>query len=451
MKEIFPINGADFECEFTLYNSDNNEEISFTKSSIKSLDLQENLFEPFQNATVTINNPFDFIDNTVLTRGDGRDKFKFSLKNKNAPDEDTLEYTFVVDGENNNTSKTDRSNNFKEFRLLDDKYFKLNEPIPYGTRFKGYVGDIIREIIEEKIGEDVIGDFEPGDHEIRPDSIPEYIIPPISFRYSDLIKYLLRIYYKKEGDLMVKSLLRYDRFEKKYSLIPITKMFADNTKLLQEGFTAGDLIGNPSDNKNNPPPEAPVNVYQTQLFNTNFTTPMLTYSNEYFLNFMASGYDPIMGMHGIREVRIADVKEKWAKKFVDVFKSVGGRPKPFLPLNQEKTERLFKTFSFPFTLEHTRALAEAEMVYDLTFYNLQLSINNLGDTRRTAGKFIDIYRQDFDVDPETGDERKVDKKLLGRWLVTKCRHTFTYDSYQNTLQCIKPYVGPDTKINDDIA
>ena len=73
---------------------------------------------------------------------------------------------------------------------------------------------------------------------------------------------------------------------------------------------------------------------------------------------------------------------------------------------------------------------------------MQLSVNNLGNTSRTAGKFIDIFRQD--------KEQDVDKKLLGRWLLTKVRHQFIGDSYQNTMQCVKTYVGPGTKISDDV-
>ena len=160
------------------------------------------------------------------------------------------------------------------------------------------------------------------------------------------------------------------------------------------------------------------------------------------MNYKAVGYDPILGEHAIREKRIKDIKELWKKNFVDVFKSEGGKPKPFLPLNKQKKENLFRTISTPFSVDKSANIAEAEMTSNLIFYNLCLSIDVVGDTKRQAGKFIDIYR--------TAEQVDSDKKLLGRWLVTKCRHKFYGDTYKNFIQCVKTYVGPDVNLDDDI-
>lgn len=442
MGEIFKINGAEFDCEFQLKDENDEVKIDFSKSAIKGLDLSENLLEPFQNASIMINNPIDIIESSHLARGDGRDKFTISIKNKEASDKEKLEYDFVLSNESNSTSKSDRTSNFKLYSLLDANYFKLNEPIPYGKRYRGAIGDIIKAILKEVVGEDVVDEdnFEAGDHVI--DLFPEHILPPTSQRYSDLIKYLLRIYYIEDEGLYVRAFLRFDRTNKKYNLLPISKIFKENKDNTIEAFGASDFVDKPTSNKNNPPPDTKTNKYLSPLFNTNLSTPMLEYSNSYFLNIAASGFDPILGEHGIREVRLEDIKDKWKEKFVDVFSSSGGKPKPFLPLNNKKKEDIFKSFSPPFSLEKSRNLAEAELTSNLTFYNLQLSVNNLGNTSRTAGKFIDIFRQD--------KEQDVDKKLLGRWLLTKVRHQFIGDSYQNTMQCVKTYVGPGTKISDDV-
>ena len=88
------------------------------------------------------------------------------------------------------------------------------------------------------------------------------------------------------------------------------------------------------------------------------------------------------------------------------------------------------------------ALARAQMVSNFTFFNLQLNIDNLGNTKRTAGTFMDVFNLHDHIDPVTGKERIVDRKLLGRWFITSVRHRFFKDSYQTVLQCIKPYVGP---------
>ncbi|HBY68947.1 MAG TPA: hypothetical protein DEG69_15120, partial [Flavobacteriaceae bacterium] len=109
------------------------------------MDIEENFLEPFTNGNIYINNPLDFIEDGKLVRGDGRDKFSILLEpvddgegveDNKAP----LKYSFVISGEQNSTSKTDRLNNFKTYRLIDRNYFLLSEQIPYGKRFRGKVG-----------------------------------------------------------------------------------------------------------------------------------------------------------------------------------------------------------------------------------------------------------------------------------------------------------------------
>lgn len=453
---IFPINGTDFYCKFNLTgpSTEGPGKIEFTKSAVVAFELEENFFEPFVNASVTVNNPLDYVENTVFTRGDGRDKFSITLyntKDKRPKEEITLEYDFVIANEQNSVSKTDRTNNFKTYTLIEENYFKLNEQIPYGKRYGGggrgsegvAIGDIIMEILEEVIGPGCIDEenWEPGDMVI--DNFPEYIIPPISFRYSDLIKYLLRLYYFIDGDLSCQGMLTYDRVTKKYQLRPISKIFGENPDLVQEAFGVGDLTNdkNVGTVKSNPIDEGvQVNEYTNALKSTNFTTPMVTWSNEFFTNYSISTTNRLLGIEVKELMTIKDVKDAWTKSFVDVFKCVGGVPKPFLPLNEAKSN-IFKPFILPYKKEHVRNIAKAQMISNLTFYNLQLAIDNIGDTARKAGKFIDVFKRNNREDIS-------DKKLLGRWFVTKVRHMFTKDKYYNVMSCIKTFVGPDSKIKD---
>ncbi len=80
---IFPINGTDFFCRFKLTgpSTEGVGAIEFTKSAIINFELEENFFEPFSSARVTVNNPLDFVENNVFTRGDGKDKFSIELYN----------------------------------------------------------------------------------------------------------------------------------------------------------------------------------------------------------------------------------------------------------------------------------------------------------------------------------------------------------------------------------
>lgn len=443
MAEIFKINGADYECEFILKNSDSKEEIKFSKSAIKGLELEENIFEPFINATIIINNPFDYIEKTITIRGDGNDIFTFSLKEKSAPDKEKLSYDFVVNNETNLTDDSDRSQNYKQYSLMDQNFFKLNQKVPFGKIYTGKIGAIIKGIIKEILGEEVIDEenWEDGDSEFT--IFPESVIPTSSFKYTDLLLYLLHLYYFKEDDIYVRGFLNLNRATKKYALVPITKFFSKNKDLTVEAFGVGDLVDKVEANKNNPPPTARVNAYTNALKNTNLSTPFLQYSNEYFVNTLVHGYDPILGEHSLREIRIKDLKKKWQEKFVDVFSSVGGKPRPFLVLNKVRQEENFRVFSAPYSVDNNAALMEAEMLNCFTFYNLQLVINNLGNTSRDSGKFIDIFKP-------AKEDGEVDRKLLGRWFVTKVIHTFTFDTYKNTILCIKTYLGSGKEPDDNI-
>ena len=120
---IFPINGTDFYCKFSLTgpSTEGPGKIEFTKSAVVSFELEENFFEPFVNASVTVNNPLDYVENTVFTRGDGRDKFSITLyntKDKRPKEEITLEYDFVIANEQNSVSKTDRTNDIDIERVV---------------------------------------------------------------------------------------------------------------------------------------------------------------------------------------------------------------------------------------------------------------------------------------------------------------------------------------------
>ena len=467
---VVPINGAKFFCEFKLKCADSFESedgalnvIDFTKSSIVSLDIVDSIFEPFTRGSITVNNPYDFIEHNVMLRGDSKDILEVKLYQIDedgtmsaTQEERQLKYEFVIEDENNSVSKTDRSNNFKTYSLIDVDYYKLNESIPYGKRYNGYVGDIIQQILEEFNFEIDPEKWSPGDHLIE--VFPQYIIPPQGWRYSDLIKYLLRINFNKsgDGDLAVQSILKQERGTNtergKFTLQPLTKIFHDNKKLVKESFTVNDLSDeqeikkSDGGNPNNPDPEEPVrfNEVTGQLKNTNLTSPMTRFTNEFFVNYTVSTHDPQTGVHSKETVVIEDMKEEWTRAFVEVFTCAGGLPRPNLYLDQ-KEKYIYKPFIMPFRHYEVLSLARAQMVSNLLFFNLQLNIDNIGDTNRRSCTFIDVFRRNQNIRTVGNDA-----KLLGRWFVTTVRHRFFKDRYQNVLQCVKPCIGPVSENNRDI-
>jgi hypothetical protein len=434
--EIFKINDIDYSCEFKLTNSDK-QEIKFTKSAIRGMSIVSQIFSPFATGTISIANPYDFIENEFSLRGDGRDEF-FIMFHPETDSEAKFERTFVVIDDANHVNPEVRSENIKTFTLIEKNAIPFSDIIPYSKKYSGPIGEILKGIFQELLGEDMVDDenWENGDFDIT-------YIPPLSFRYIDLVNYMIRHFYAKDGDIHVKGFIFYNVEIGKFQFKLISKLFEDNKKNLMEAFALGDLTDKlDTSNPNNPPPDAEVGEYIGQMKNLGYSTPLYGWNNNHFVNSLVYGYDKILGDHKIRRLLIDDVQEKWEKKFVDVFKSIAGKPKPFVVKNKT-TSKKFKHYRLPYPVENSVNIVEAEMCNSLTFYNLQCSFSNIGDTRRLAGKFVDIFK--------TKEETlKSDEKILGRWLVTGIQHNFFADAYTNDIMCCKTYVGPESSIDTDV-
>ena len=442
MAETFKINDIDYECEFILSNPDN-QEISFTKSSVRGMTLIDNIFEPFMNGSISIANPFDFVENEYFIRGDGRDEFliKFKPVEKGFKNEG-FEHTFVIIDDSDTVNPLTRAENFKTFSLIAKEAIAFTDMIPYGKVYSGKIGDILKDIFKEVLGDEMVDEdnWESGDFELT-------YYPPATFRYMDLIRYFLRLFYAKDDEIYVKGFIQYDDKSKKYRFDLLSKIFSDNKKHEMEAFIVGDLITDISfDNPNNPPSGPEIGEYIGGLKNIGYSTPLYNWNTNYFLNSLVIGYDNILGQQKIRKIDFTEIKKKWSKKFVDIFKSNSGKVKPFA-IKNNSTDQRYKRYKFPYPVEHGVKIVEAEIHNALTFYNLQLSFSNIGSTSRSSGKFIDIasgkkLKNDSDA-------LKSDEKILGRWYVTEIRHVFFADLYTNQIFATKTYIGPNSNIKED--
>jgi len=443
MAETFKINDIEYECEFKLSNPDN-QEVSFTKSAIRGMTLIDNIFEPFMSGSISVANPFDFIENDYFLRGDGRDEFiiKFKPKESKGFKNEEFEHTFVIIDDSDTVNPMSRSENHKTFSLIAKEAIAFTDMIPYGMVYTGKIGDILKDIFKEVLGEEFIDkdNWESGDFQIT-------YYPPATFRYIDVVRYFLRIFYAKDDDIYVKGFINYDEKTKKYVFVLLSKVFKDNKKYEMESFAVGDLVTEIGfDNSNNPTGQTPFGEYIGQLRNFGYSTPLYSWTTDFFINSLVIGYDKILGQQKIKKILFKDVKEKWKSKFVESFTSKGGKPKPFGVENKSMDKR-FKRYKFPYSVDDGVRIVEAEMHNALTFYNLQLSFTNIGNTSRTSGKFIDIFSA---KKVETKDELESDSKILGRWFVTEVRHIFLADLYTNQIFATKTYIGPNTNIKEDI-
>lgn len=440
MEETFKINDVEYQCEFKLSNPDN-QEVSFTKSAIRGMTLIDNIFEPFMSGEISIANPYDFIENDYFLRGDGRDEFliKFKPKSSNFEHEE-FEHTFVIVDDSDTANPIVRSENIKTFSLLAKEAVAFMDMIPYSKSYSGKIGEILYNIFKEVLGEDLVDkdNWEFGDFTIS-------YTPPATFRYMDLIRYFLRLYYAKDDDIYVKGFVNYNEVVKKYQLVLLSKIFKDNKKYEMEAFALGDLVAEIGfDNINNPPSGPPVGEYIGSLRNVGCSTPLYAWTTDFFLNSLVIGYNSTLGQQQIKKLDFEEVRKKWEKKFVTPFKSKGGKPK-FFAIKNNSTDKRFKRYKFPYSVEDGVKMVEAEMHNALTFYNLQLSFANIGNAARTSGKFIDIFSP-----KKNGPLLKSDEKILGRWLVTEMRHVFFAELYTNQVFASKTYIGPQSNIKEDV-
>ena len=429
MAEVFKINDIEYECEFKLSNPDD-QEISFTKSALRGMTLVDNVFDPFMSGSVSIANPYDFIENDYFIRGDGRDEFliKFKPKESKAIDKknDKFDHTFIIVGDSDDVNPIVRSENIKTFSLVSKNSIPFTDSSPYAKTYSGKVGAILKEIFKEVLGEDKVDEdnWEDGDFEVG-----EYT-PPATFRYIDTIQELMRSYYAKDDEIHVKGFIRFDKETDKFRLDLLSKIYADNEKNTIEAFGLGDLVTD-------------LGFEIGNLKNLGYSTPLYSWTSDYFINSLVFGYDRILGQNKIRKIKFDDIKEKWKKKFVDPFKA-SGKVKPFA-IKNKTTDKRFKRFSYPYNVDNSVKMVEAETHNALTFYNLQVSFSNIGNTVRQAGKFIDIFSP-----KKNGPKLKSDQKILGRWYVTEVRHIFFADLYTNQVFCTKTYIGPKANFKEDV-
>jgi len=434
MAETFIINGVEYEFECKLSNPDG-QEVSFTKSAIRGMTLIDNVFDHLTSGTISIANPYDFIEDEYFLRGDGRDELYIMFKPKDG--DVKIENTFVIVDDSDTANPAVRSENVKTFSLLDANVVPFMDTVPYGLTFNGKIGTILQDIFIDLLGEDKVDkqNWEAGDFTIS-------YTPPVTFRYIDLMRYLLRLYYAKDGEIYVKGFIGKDKG--KYTLRMLSKIYAENKDNTIEAFALGDLTDKiDTSNVNNPQSGPDFKGYIGSLKALGYSTPLYNWTKEYFLNSLVIGYDNILGQSKIEKLDFDVVKDKWAKKFVDVFKTVDGKPKPFA-IKNNTTDKRFKYYKFPYPVSDGVKLVEADMHNNLTFLNLQMSFANIGDTTRRPGKFIDIFST------RGNTELKSDEKILGRWFVTEVRHIFFADLYTNQVFGCKTYIGPRSNVKEDV-
>ena len=437
MADTTRINGAEYEYEYKLFNDDN--ELKLRDTAVVGFDICDNIFNPFADGYITLMNSYNYVEKEFAMRGDGNDKFQIKLKPKQDDNGDDLEYIFNIVSEQNYIDDATQSKNRKTYILQHVDMVSMKEMFPHERRYHGKAGKIIEDILEQ-VGLKP-GEIDPGDLIIK--EFPEYIIPTLSYRYIDVLFYVLQYYYKKTGEIYERGFLCYDRKNKEYNLkLLYTDFFAKYKSLIKESFNCGDLVSEPNSNPNNPPPKGDVKTFTGNVVSTNVTSAGTVISNTFFLNALITGYDHILGTSRTKKLRVDDVRELWAEKFVQNFSAVGGQPVKHVLLTDRKKSDEYKLFRLPFSYKDNINIVFADLITNFTLYNLQLNINVVGDVSRQSGSFINIFKLKED------GESNGDAIMLGSWFVTSVRHIKIGNTYRNEILGVKTYAGPDFSDSD---
>lgn len=428
MEYKYNVNGVNYVSEFTLENSDG-EKFEIPKSLVRGMNIEDNLFEPFMRGVITLANPYDLVEDDYSFRGDGGDTIKIKFYPEKNPNDVIFDEEFVVVEDDNYINPSTRGENHKNFQLKHKDMIPFLEKIPHGKKYHGKIGDILKYIFEKEM-ELKTDKWDSGDFTLT-------YIPPSTYRYIDVVYYLLKLFFGKSGNSYIKGFISYDQKNKKYNLELLSDIFKENSnqERLIEAFSIGDFASrNYTNNPSNPPKDAEVDKHYSILPNITYSTPMHGWNNSYFTNRLVFSYDKILGIQRVESMKIKDFVSKWRQMFVDVFKCLGGRPTPFV-IQNDNSDKKFRHFKTPYPMEIAKKIVEADFHNILTFYNLQVIFSNVGMLGRFSGKFLDIVK--FGK-----DESKHDKKMLGRWFITNVTHTFLGDNYTNSFTASKTYIGP---------
>ena len=442
MEDITKLNGADYRYEYKISNGNGKSEIKFNDSAVLLLSIENNIFDPFADGFVTFANAYNWIERKFIFRGDGTDKFHLELEAKDngsnpVTENAKMKYDFIITGEANFIDDSTQNKNRKTYTFVHQDKVMLQEMFSHEKRFKGKVGDIIKEILEAvSLKTDNI---EPGELEIK--DFPDYIVPYLKFRYIDILYYMLRFYYHKQDKLYVKGFLNRDMKTNKYSLKLLTTDYFDKYKeLTEESFHIGALVYQETSdaNPNNPSGAASdekTKTYGGNIVSVNTTPADINITNSLYLNSLIIGYDDMLGTMRTNRLTLKDVIEEWKKKFIDTFKTTGGKAKKHVLLTDRKASNEYKVYRLPFSCKDNTNIVFADMINSLTLCNSQINLNVIGDIGRTSGTFIDIYKK-------TDDEIKGDAVVLGTWFITSLRHLKIANTLRTEMYGVKTYAGP---------
>jgi hypothetical protein len=457
------------------------------RNVVLHLEITDNLFNPFHSAVIVIANDQNVLEKApepYVFLGNGRDivdleivpihtgNFDKDSKNEKNKENLGLKFQFVIieceDMINNGTT-------CKKLTLVEYAQYMLSENICniFGLQKAGGLaanymetnagngkptGEVIKSIIYA-----VYNDNNPTDDlfYVDPDTkekifdeegdITVTLNPYGTISYSEVLNYVLSFHsYKKSP-----CILQFDRYQKKFQLISLQRLFNDHTKYVIEKLK----FPSPSKEKTDTSTEQGNPERSSIIWDTFPVTFEESKISQFYVNSPTTKYNvDLSGNSGVLSnsrsfksivFNLTTLNsESFMKTFYDLFvlpfektfkgnagKNLVAYPNFYPNPNKVNNYNDFKGYLSP-ALDEKKFLNQklSSLLYLNNVYQFKLT----GKTHRKSLAFVDVTKT---AECKNGRyvPTKWDLNTLGRHLITNVKHVFTFDTYYNEVETIKPY------------
>lgn len=461
----------DFTCSIQVGNSF----VQLTQSSILYLEIRESIFNGFPEGMMLIDNNTGSADSVFVFSGDNTtDLLIIYLAPSEVKDDDSFKIKEVftiykvedmpVGEYPQGAKKIFFRNTFANELRVKKNTITVEDFYPFDgisnltdNERSIKTGTILKKLLGKDNntpdGMPRTGDFKIDDNEW--DEGKYSIFPNWCPGTETLYESIQKVYLKhiSADEPYDKCYLKYNRFDKKLSLVPINKLLLKNKTDSQNYFIENLVLGTFNTGTVE---EEEVNPAGVQLPIVSTSDTLLDISNIRAFKFFDLSSDilekdlvitipPVLDFNNTSRFNLG---EQDVKKAYDFFVNYYVR-EPFnhmVDKNNALPSLIWANIRKKITTQYNKVLVtpfkswdhayDVEVIANLLnvfmFKGLSCTFSLRGATHRTIGKFVDIEQKDTYVTNKFA-------KVPGRWLVTECTHIIIKDKYWNNLKCVKTY------------
>jgi len=458
------------------------------RNSVVYLEINDNIFNPFHSATLIIANDQNVIEkspNPYVFLGNGRDvldveiipirngNFDKDSKDEKGKEHLGLKFSFVViectDILHNNTV-------CKKLELVEYAQYMLAENIcnifgitKAGGGGSNYMetnggnakstGDVIKSILFAVYNEGKETDSLFYIDELTKSKVFEYdpsvtvsISPHGNTSYMEVLNYVLSFHSFEKSPCV----LQFDRHQKAFQLISLKTLFINHKKYTIETlrFPSPTQTEYDPNNPNQEKKENPAIIWE--IFPITFEESKI---NQFYVSSPTTKYNVnLSGNSGVisnsrsyksmvfnttalnSESFMKDFYELFVKPFDNQFFKEGNQKYNLFPNfypNPNKKNN-YNSLKGNLSPEMDEKKFLNQKMSSLLYLNNVYQFKLLGKTHRKSLSFVDVVKS---AENKNGkyEATKWDMNNLGRHLITKVKHIFTFNTYTNEIETIKPY------------